>query len=189
MNEAILDGINGIAGHSSALDSFARFMANDGIFVLGAILAVLGLLELRRNPRRGIQIGIAAGFAILLTAGFVLVAGHLRTEPRPFVFDHDTLLLSKHAADNAFPSDHASYTAAAGIVGILAWHRWGILVGAFIVLIGLARVFVGVHYPDDILAGWIGGGIAAVVAWFAVATLRARLPARGAASRATSTPV
>ncbi len=60
----------------------------------------------------------------------------------------------------SFPSGHAmgSMTLALTVV-FLAWHtrwRWPVLLAAalFVVLVGLSRVYLGVHYPSDILAGW-----------------------------------
>ena len=69
-------------------------------------------------------------------------------------------------ATYSFPSGHAmgSMTLAAVLI-LLAWRtrwRWpvALLTGAFTVLVGLSRVYLGVHYPSDILAGW-----AAALAW------------------------
>ena len=66
----------------------------------------------------------------------------------------------------SFPSGHAmgSMTLACVLV-LLAWRtraRWAVLCAAavFVVLVGMSRVYLGVHYPSDILAGW-----AAAIAW------------------------
>lgn len=69
----------------------------------------------------------------------------------------------------SFPSGHAmlaaiTYGTVAFLVGRMATGavRWLTWVGAagLIVLIGLSRLYLGVHYPSDVLAGWLGG-----IAW------------------------
>jgi undecaprenyl-diphosphatase len=72
-----------------------------------------------------------------------------------------------HAAGQSFPSDHA--TAAFG-VALATWafldRRWGGVLFAAAVLIGFARVYVGVHYPVDILGGLLAAFVGVViVAW------------------------
>ena len=59
MSEALLDLINGAAGRSVPLDAVGRFAANDLIFVLGAVLAALGLIEWRRNRNRSVRVAVA----------------------------------------------------------------------------------------------------------------------------------
>jgi len=56
---------------------------------------------------------------------------------------------------------------------MLAWHtrwRWAVLavMAPFVVLVGLSRVYLGVHYPSDILAGWSVAMAWAVAAYLAV---------------------
>jgi undecaprenyl-diphosphatase len=69
-------------------------------------------------------------------------------------------------ADSSFPSSHA--LTAAAVYGALAfllarhlrgWRRWGVLALGFllILLIGFSRLYLGVHYPIDVLAGWCAG--------------------------------
>jgi membrane-associated phospholipid phosphatase len=64
-------------------------------------------------------------------------------------------------ADFSFPSGHATYSLAFVLAMILlTWDSpkrfWIVVVGAlFVVLIGLSRVYLGVHYPSDILGGWL----------------------------------
>lgn len=113
-------------------------------------------------------------------------------EPRPFVA-HKVHLLVQHAADASFPSDHAAWSFAVVGMLLFAFlpfftlsrrtrdgtyndssiqpnHTliyklvWFVLI-AFVIgcIIGYARVFVGVHYPDDILGGAIDGLIAALI--------------------------
>jgi len=69
----------------------------------------------------------------------------------------------------SFPSGHSSGIATLVMVGLLlAWpllsahaRRWSVLAGAaLVVLVGLTRMWLGVHYPSDVLAGWALG-----IAW------------------------
>jgi undecaprenyl-diphosphatase len=124
--------------------------------------------------------------ACLLAIAFNVGLEHLIFEPRPFV-THPVHLLISHAADDSFPSDHAAVSFA--VAGMLlftlplllvaawnqrvvlwqaqGWHRllWPfLLMGLSLLLacsIGIARVFVGVHYPGDILGGALSGWSAA----------------------------
>ncbi len=81
-----------------------------------------------------------------------------------FQRDRPTLWESISPEDTfSFPSGHAmgSMTLAAGVI-LLAWRtrwRWPAiaLASAFVVLVGYSRVHLGVHYPSDILAGWVAG--------------------------------
>lgn len=74
----------------------------------------------------------------------------------------------------SFPSGHAmgSMTLAATVV-LLAWPtrgRWPMiaLMAAFILLVGYSRVYLGVHFPSDILAGWMAGAAWVVAAYLAL---------------------
>lgn len=69
----------------------------------------------------------------------------------------------------SFPSSHAY--AAALVGGYLVLSIAGlnnplvyVLVGAFVAMIGVSRVFVGAHYPSDVVAGWLIGGAVLVIA-------------------------
>jgi undecaprenyl-diphosphatase len=65
-----------------------------------------------------------------------------------------------HESSYSFPSGHATMTAAlAFTLMLLAWrtkYRYVAVVGGicYMILIGLTRMYLGVHYPTDILAGW-----------------------------------
>ncbi len=126
------------------------------------------------------------GVACLLAYLFNLALEQMVFEPRPFISHHVHLLVS-HPADASFPSDHTAWSFA--VVGMLlltflpvlvaAWKKrtegWQpsrfaplfvpllLLLGAILLAssIGLARIFVGVHYPGDILGGAIDGLVAA----------------------------
>lgn len=136
--------------------------------------------------------------ACMLSYLFNLSIEHFVFEPRPFVTHHVHLLVT-HPADDSFPSDHAAWSFA--VVGMMlfclppllrnAWQarmsvaqrHWSdarvlvypLLLMALAVImaciIGVSRVFVGVHYPGDIVGGAITGTCSAGI----VTTLRYRV--------------
>lgn len=153
-----------LAGQPTAQDAVRDFNKY-AIFVL-AIAAVALWLVARPggSPRFKLATAAAASSAVLAIVANVIL-GKAWYQDRPFV-DHptQTVLVARHAADNAFPSDHASVAfAIAFAVLFLAW-RVGLVFLLFAFLIGFGRIFAGVHYPSDILASLlIGAACAAVV--------------------------
>lgn len=133
-------------------------------WVKGLLIAGIGTAaDLRARPRRLPATPLLAGAALLaasLASGALKDAvGRLRP---PLAHDSLTALVTL-PADSSFPSGHAtSAFAAAGVVAALH-PRLRAPVLALAALIGLSRVYLGVHYPTDVVAGAaLGLGIAAV---------------------------
>ena len=122
----------------------------------------------------------SARLLLAATAGSILLNNVLKLyfdRPRPEVFERLT-----HTASSSFPSGHAmSATVVYGTVGYLlarlqkhAWSRTLTLLLAVLMIVSICftRLYLGVHYPSDVLAGIIIG-----LAWsgFCMATLEASL--------------
>ncbi|MCX7930536.1 MAG: phosphatase PAP2 family protein [Chlorobi bacterium] len=62
----------------------------------------------------------------------------------------------------SFPSSHALNMAAVAVVFSRFYRRWSIVWWVAAGVVGFSRVYVGVHYPIDVLAGWLMGAISAL---------------------------
>ena len=141
------------------LDRFFVLMTQLG-YLWGVVpldLILLLWLALRRRFRDGLFFGIAVTGSAVLD----IVAKNHFARMRP-----DLWLSLTPETTYSFPSGHAMGSATLGTALILlCWPtrwRWPVTVASlvFVVLVGLSRVYLGVHYPSDILAGW-----SAAIAW------------------------
>ncbi len=128
------------------------------------VALVLALLASRRW-REGLFAAIATGGSALLNIG----AKRLFARDRPGLWESIAPETSY-----SFPSGHAmgSMTLALTLV-LLTWRtraRWWVVaaMAVFVPMVGLSRVYLGVHYPSDILAGWAAASAWVVGAWLLV---------------------
>jgi undecaprenyl-diphosphatase len=139
------------------------------LYLVAIAITAISFWYLARERKR-----TTAFFGIIdLTAIYLvgLITGYLYDNPRPFVSDHITPLIS-HAADNGFPSDHTLLVAA--LASILYCHNrtLGLIVFGIALLIGVSRVFAGIHHWIDIAGSLI---IAVVVTAIVYKVSRKRL--------------
>ncbi len=175
MNEWLFELINGSAGRVPAIDWLGKLAAEQLFYALAAFLAGLGLWRLHHDRRAGMATAGIALASLGLTMALVLLLKHFIPEARPFVTEQDAHLIVHHSADGSFPSSHAANAVALGMLGALCWPKLAPATLGIATLVGIARIFVGVHYPDDVAFGLLLGAACSVAAWYC-----AKLPRRWA---------
>lgn len=161
MNNQIFFFFYNLAHQSNFFDHVVVFL---GVWLpyLVILTAGLYLIFYRKSWREFFVVFFSGGLAVF----FDLILKHLIQAPRPFIALADIQTLFPETGF-AFPSGHATFFAALA-VAIFFFHRKAGLVSMLLaLLIGLARITAGVHFPVDILGGSaLGALVACMVAYF-----------------------
>ncbi|MBI4142600.1 phosphatase PAP2 family protein [Candidatus Uhrbacteria bacterium] len=170
MDLALTLWINGFAGQWAVLDAVGRFAAVALLFVLAAG-AFCVLVVVPHGVRRRAALALVS--AAIVAYGVSQLIGIVAFRPRPFVTHPEVRqLIAKAATEKSFPSGHATVAfALATSVSLMIpfgtrrrrWIRFAMYALALGIAVG--RVYVGVHYVSDMLAGaFLGTGCAWLVA-------------------------
>lgn len=151
-DHATLNAIHGIA--TPALDKAMIFATELGGIIAVPLFALIIIAKLvqKQHYTRALLIAIDVAGAGVLS----LILKHLFARSRPDLWTH---LVNE--TTSSFPSSHAVFSSALALAVVFAaWHsryRWtAIIIGSvYALLIAFTRLYLGVHYPTDIIAGWL----------------------------------
>jgi undecaprenyl-diphosphatase len=151
-------------------DMVRDLTAVGGVAVLSLLtLAVIGFFLLQGKTRTALLVAVSVGGGSLLS--YALKLGFDR--PRPDLVAHGA-----HVMTASFPSGHSMLSAVTYLTlgGLLAHglapRRLKVYVMSLALLltllVGATRIYLGVHWPTDVLAGWAAGASWALICWTAV---------------------
>ena len=178
MPDDLFTRINRFAIDTPWLHGPATLYASAGLLLVAGLLVAGWWVSRRRDDRTmatALLAPLAAVVAVVLQQPVITWAGH----PRPFVVHPAALVLVSRSADASFPSDHACVVGAVTAVLLLVDRRLGAVSAVLALLMAFARVYVGVHWPADVLAGLAFGALVALAVTLALRPAVTRLVARG----------
>lgn len=165
LDTTLFNLINGVATRVPPLDGLMRLLVND-YFVptaLCLLAAALWFSGANRDARAANQRAVVSMVvAVLLANVLVKLCNLLYFRPRPFSVQEVNLLFYR-PSDPSLPSNAAAVGFAFAGLGWQRNRRLGLLMGVLGGLFGFARVYCGVHYPLDIVAGGLVGVFSARV--------------------------
>jgi len=165
LNRSVFFWINQDAGHHYAwLDWLMMFLSDARNGIIPFVLIALFIFWRSGKPGWRVLAGMIV--LVLLSDWSGALIKHAYTVERPCDALEGVRLLALSCGRNSFPSNHALNMAA--IATFVGWHYRVMIapLAVLAVLVGLSRVYVGVHYPVDVLFGWVwGSAIASAFYW------------------------
>ena len=129
---------------------------------ISCILIVAVFIYFKSLRKAGILMGISLLLEFLLNN---LIIKNLFARIRPYEVIDGLILLVGKAPDYSFPSGHTGSAFALAVVIFMVMDRkYGIIALVLASLMGFSRLYVGIHYPSDVLGGVILGVVTSVIA-------------------------
>jgi undecaprenyl-diphosphatase len=155
--------INNLAGRNDVLDGLARLLVNEYFLTttMALILVIFWFKGRDQDRRERNQRAILRAIIALSIANIILkLCNLIYFRPRPFD-SHEVNLLFYQPWDSSFPSNPATFGFSVATAVWLSNRRLGALLLVLATLFGLSRIYCGVHYPSDVIAGALLGALSA----------------------------
>ncbi|PFE02311.1 undecaprenyl-diphosphatase [Bacillus sp. AFS023182] len=154
--------INDLGKQYSSLNSTMVFLAEYMVYFLGLIIIIYWFTQSRKNKMMIIQAMVA-----FVTAEIIgKLAGKFHLNYQPFAVLPDVNKLVDHAVDNSFPSDHTILFFSICFSFWLVRKKTGSLLLTLAFCVAISRIWVGVHYPFDVITGALIGIISALFSYW-----------------------
>jgi membrane-associated phospholipid phosphatase len=151
-----LELIRSVQSHANpGLTVFMKLVTNFGGAI--AYLALLPLVFWCYNEEKGIRLGLAVMISVWINLALKILCG----QPRPFwpAYDPSVGIITESA--NGFPSGHAQISLTLWVI-VASWtgKKWAYIAAVLLsLLVGFSRLYLGVHFPTDLLGGWVLGAL------------------------------
>lgn len=163
-NQQIFNAVHSLAGKSRLFDILAIFLADYLGYLL--ILAALYLIFVHKKNTSRYQIFLFIALSLIISRGLLTeIIRYFIFQPRPFISLSFNPLVSS-SVNSSFPSGHAAFyfTLAFSLFNID--RRWSLMLAVGALLMGIARIFAGVHWPFDVIGGLLVGFFSILIVHF-----------------------
>ncbi|MDH2363636.1 undecaprenyl-diphosphatase [Priestia megaterium] len=167
MNVDLFRTINDLGKEYTYLNNFFIFMAEYMVFVLAFIALIFWFTRTEENR----MMIISATISFILAEMMGKIAGTLHSNNQPFAELSNVNKLIEKAVDNSFPSDHTILFFAFCMTFFIYQKRWRYIGIMLALVVGISRIWVGVHYPADVIVGAIISIFSTFIASFIVSRL------------------
>lgn len=158
-NESLFQLIHNLSGRHAFFDYLAIFFAEWLPYLL--VIAFLVLVFDQVTSRRRFYLFVEGALAVILSRGIITtIIQFFYYHPRPFESYGFSPLFAE--SGSSFPSGHAAWFFALAMIVWYTNRKWGWWFFALATLMGLARIYAGVHWPLDVIGG-VAIGIASGV--------------------------
>lgn len=155
----IFQAINGTANISKIIDFMGVFFAEYLLYIV--IAGFLVLLFINRTRLMAISVAISVVLARFVIAEPIKRIFHIA---RPYIIEDNVKKIVGESGNYfSFPSGHTAIFFAIAMAVFYFNKRWGIIAFVVAILVGLSRIYVGVHWPIDIIAGALIGILSGIV--------------------------
>ena len=175
MDSRLYRWINRLADRTGWAHGLFKANAGFGIAIFAVLLLVSYLDGRNRDDLTAVAASVWAAAAALAALGIGQLIGGAVDRSRPYETMTNVHLLVDKTKDFSFPSDHATVAGAVAVGLLFANRRWGVVASVLAVLMVFTRVYVGAHYPGDVVAGLALGGVVAAIGWFTVVPILTRI--------------
>lgn len=169
LDNTLVIAMNGYANSNAFLKIAVIFFAQYSAYALAAIAAYIAFHSRASLKKNVVAVTLATGAGLIARFAVKGIITYFYPYPRPFVALQSVHALIASVGENyqSFPSGHAIFFFAFASVINHFDKKWGMVFFVTAILMGIARVAAGVHYPSDIVAGAVLGIATAAGALYA----------------------
>jgi len=158
--------VNSFARSTPGLHAAFRAYAQYGVVVFAVLLVLAWWIARGRSDLKAMTAALWAPAGTLLAVGLNQPLGNAVREARPYTALQHVEVLVSRTSDFSFPSDHAVMAGAVAAGVFLVSRPLGLVAALAAVLMAFTRVYVGAHYPGDVIVGLLFGAVVSLAGYF-----------------------